>query len=140
MQLHRLRLRAAALCFAVILSPTAPAATDYQKPAEEILQLVDVKRAPYFLMNDSQDTALMLYRDTYKTIAELSEEELRLGGLRIDPKANIGSRDTFYNDLKIQRINSQKTVEIAGLPASPRLSNFAWSPDQQKMAMTLSDE
>ena len=136
MQLHRLRLRAAALCFAVILSPTVPAATEYQKPAEEILQLVDVKRAPYFLMNDSQDTALMLYRDTYKTIAELSEEELRLGGLRIDPKANIGSRDTFYNDLKIQRINSQKTVEIAGLPASPRLSNFAWSPDQQKMAMT----
>ena len=136
MQLHRLRLRAAALCFAVILSPTVPAATEYQKPAEEILQLVDVKRAPYFLMNDSQDTALMLYRDTYKTIAELSEEELRLGGLRIDPKANIGSRDTFYTDLKIQRINSQQTVEIAGLPDNPRLSNFAWSPDQQKMAMT----
>ena len=136
MQYHWLGLRAAALCFAAILSPTVPAATEYQKPAEEILQLVDVKRAPYFLMNDSQDTALMLYRDTYKTIAELSEEELRLGGLRIDPKANIGSRDTFYNDLKIQRVNSQQTVEIAGLPDNPRLSNFAWSPDQKKMAMT----
>ncbi|MDC8829971.1 S9 family peptidase [Alteromonas gilva] len=112
------------------------AATEYQKPSEAILQLVDVKQAPYFLMNEAEDTALMLYRDAYKTIEELSEEELRLGGLRIDPKANIGSRTTFYNDIKVRRIDTNQTVDVKGLPANPRLANFTWSPDQNRMAMT----
>ena len=31
-----------------------------------------------------------LYRDNYKTIEQLSEKELRLAGLRINPKKNIG--------------------------------------------------
>ncbi|WP_088330668.1 prolyl oligopeptidase family serine peptidase [Lacimicrobium sp. SS2-24] len=115
---------------------SANAALEYQKPSEEILQLVDVKRAPYFLMNEAQDQAIMLYRDSFKTIEELSEEELRLGGLRIDPKTNIGSRVNFYNDLKIRRIDSNQTLEIKGLPENPRLTNFAWSPDQSHLAMT----
>lgn len=115
---------------------TVNAAVEYQTPSEEIKQLVDVKLAPYFLMNETQDTALLLSRDNYKTIEELSEKELRLGGLRIDPNNNIGSRTTFYNDIKIRRIQSNQTVEIEGLPESPRLSGFTWSPNQAYMAVT----
>ena len=119
-----------------MMSMNINAAVEYQTPSEEIRQLVDVKLAPYFLLNEKQDTALLLFRDNYKTIEELSEKELRLGGLRIDPKTNIGSRVTFYNDVKIRRVETNKTVEIDGLPDSPRLSGFTWSPDQRYMAMT----
>jgi hypothetical protein len=42
---------------------------------------------------------VFLYRDAFKTIAELSKEELRLGGLRIDPATNIGSRTRYYNHI-----------------------------------------
>ncbi|NVK54495.1 MAG: S9 family peptidase [Alteromonadaceae bacterium] len=132
----RLILGVVSLSFILLSAVPSFAATEYQKPSEKILQLVDVKRAPYFLMNEAQDTALMLYRDPYKTIEELSEEELRLGGLRIDPKTNIGSRVTFYNDIKIRRIDDKKTIDVKGLPNNPRLANFTWSPDQNKMAMT----
>ena len=53
---------------------TVNAAVEYHTPSEEIKQLVDVKLAPYFLMNETQDTALLLFRDNYKTIEELSEK------------------------------------------------------------------
>lgn len=109
---------------------------DYQKPPQEILDLVDVPRAPWVLMKTEGDTMLLMYRDSYKTIAELSEEELRLGGLRINPKTNIGSRTTFYNDIKIKGIEETEAGTISGLPEDAKLSNFNWSPDESKMAFT----
>lgn len=109
---------------------------EYQKPPQEILDLVDVPRAPAVVINTAGDTMLLLYRDSYKTIAELSEEELRLGGLRINPKTNIGSRTTFYNDLKVKGVEETNARDIKGLPENPKLSNFNWSPDERKMALT----
>lgn len=126
--------------FALMLFLTTPLFSqenlNYQKPPKEILDLVDVPRAPAVVMNSEGDTMLLLYRDSYKTIAELSEEELRLGGLRINPKTNIGSRTVFYNDVKIKRIEETEARSISGLPQNPLLSNFTWSPDETKMALT----
>jgi len=109
---------------------------DYQKPPKEIMDLVDVPRAPSVVMNTDGDTMLLLYRNSYKTINELSEEELRLGGLRINPKTNIGSRTTFYNNVKIKGVSETDARDISGLPENPKLSNFSWSPDERKMALT----
>jgi len=114
----------------------------YQKPSQEILDLVDVPQAPSVFMDDARENMIFAYRDNYKTIAELSKEELRLGGLRIDPKTNIGSRVTYYNNLKIKHLgsNDAQVVQVSGLPSNPLLSNFNWSPDQSKMAMTHTTE
>lgn len=110
---------------------------DYQQPPEEILDLVDVQLAPSVLMDDKKEEMVLLYRDTYKSIEELSEEELRLGGLRINPKTNIGSRVNYYNKVEIKPIKDGKAaVPVNGLPANPRLSSFYWSPDQRKIAFT----
>lgn len=59
----------------------------YQQPPQEILTLVDVPpRAPRVLMDEDKNYMLLLAGNPYKSIEELSQEELRLGGLRIDPK------------------------------------------------------
>jgi len=110
----------------------------YQKPPQEILELVDVPRAPSVILDENKENMILLYRDAYKSIEELSQEELRLGGLRIDPKTNIGSRVTYYNNIKVKDLK-KKGVEISqvkGLPANPKLTNFNWSPNQQKLALT----
>ena len=109
---------------------------DYQKPPKEILDLVDVPRAPSVVMNTNGDTMLLLYRDSYKTIATLSEKELRLGGLRINPKTNIGSRTTYFNNVKIKGVNNGPERQVMGLPTDAKISNFSWSPDESKMALT----
>ena len=110
----------------------------YQKPPQEILNLVDVSRAPSVLMDDDKSQMVLLYRNSYKSIEELSKEEMRLGGLRIDPKTNIGSRVTYINNVKLKKLDKKeaKIVQVEGLPENPKLTNFKWSPDQSKIALT----
>ena len=110
----------------------------YQKPPKEILDLVDVSRAPSVLLGDDKNQMVLLYRNSYKSIEELSKEEMRLGGLRIDPKTNIGSRVTYINNVKLKKLDKKeaKIVQVEGLPENPKLTNFKWSPDQRKIALT----
>ena len=72
----------------------------YQSPPEKILELVDVALPPRVLIDEKKEYMVYLYRDNYKTIEQLSEKELRLAGLRINPKKNIGSRVNYYSDIK----------------------------------------
>ncbi|MFT5724654.1 MAG: dipeptidyl aminopeptidase/acylaminoacyl peptidase [Bacteroidia bacterium] len=111
---------------------------EYQKPPQEILDLVDVKRPPTAIFTSKKDYMLLLYRESYKSIAELSQEELRLAGLRIDPKTNIGSRTTFYTSIEVSVVSgkTKKPIATVGLPTNPKLSNFSWSPDESYMAFT----
>ncbi|MEM9077366.1 MAG: prolyl oligopeptidase family serine peptidase [Bacteroidota bacterium] len=108
----------------------------YQKPSKEILELVDAPLAPSVRISDDGKYMVLLYRDYYKSIAELSEKEMRLAGLRINPKTNIGSRTNYYNNIKIQEIGSDNVIQVKNLPENPRLSNFNWSPDQSMIAVT----
>ncbi len=111
---------------------------DYQKPPEEILKLVDVKRAPSIFLDHDKEYMVMLSRSAYKTIEELSQEELRLGGLRIDPQVNIGSRVTYFNNIQIKNLKSGDgmVAQVKGMPENPRLTNFQWSPDQSMLSLT----
>lgn len=110
----------------------------YQNPSTEIMKLADVQPAPSTIMDANKEKMIFLYRNSYKSIEQLSEEELRLAGLRIDPKTNIGSRTRYVNDLKFRDLSKKddKITSFKGMPSNPRLSNFSWSPDQSKMAMT----
>lgn len=108
----------------------------YQKPPQEILELVDVPLAPTTLIDDKGEMMVFLYRDQYKSIAELSEQELRLAGLRINPVTNISSRATYYNNIEVKPVDAEEPLEIKGLPENPRLANFSWSPDESKIAFT----
>lgn len=108
----------------------------YQKPPKEILDLVDVPRAPFVHMDRKGKYMLFIYRDSYQTIAALSEEELRLGGLRVNPVTNIGSRTIYYNNLQVKLLKAEVLTQVIGLPKEPRLANFIWSPCQTKLAFT----
>lgn len=108
----------------------------YQEPPTEIKELVDAPLAPSVRIDNKGENVVLLYRDAYKTIAELSEEELRLGGLRINPVTNIGSRTTFYNNIKVKKAFDSDAQQVTGLPDNPRLAYFSWSPDESMMAFT----
>ena len=114
----------------------------YQKPSQQILDLVDFERPPSVIYDDNKNYLVFLYRDNYQSIEDLSQEELRLAGLRINPKTNIGSRVSFYNNIKIKSLkdDNEKVNEISGLPRKPKISNLNWSPDQSKIAFTNTTE
>jgi WD40 repeat protein len=110
---------------------------NYQVPKKELLDLIDVDLAPSVLRNTENSILVLLSRSTYKSIAELSKSELRIAGLRVDPKRYIGSRTTYYNSVELIDLEKgKKSIPIKGLPNNPKLSNFIWSPDEKKIAMT----
>ena len=113
---------------------------DYQTPHKDILELADAPLPPAIRMNEEGTTAILLYRRPYKSIDELSEKEMRLAGLRINPVTNIGSRTRYYFDMKVLDVDSQKESSVMGLPNNPKMANHRWSHDQSKMAFTITEE
>lgn len=108
----------------------------YQKPPKAILDLVDYERAPSVSMDTKKEYMLLSYRNTYKSLDDLSQEDIRLGGLRINPKTNISSTVTYVNNLKIQKIGKNDPVQVQNLPENPQISNISWSEDEKKIAFS----
>lgn len=108
----------------------------YQKPSKEILTLADYQRAPSVLMDTKKEWMLLSYRNTYKTLDDLNQEEMRLGGLRINPTTNISSTITYINNLKVRKIKDKTEIQVSGLPQNPKLTNLSWSPDETKIAFS----
>jgi len=108
----------------------------YQKPSKEILQLADYDRAPTVSMNTSKEWMVLSYRNTYKSLDELNQDELRLGGLRINPITNISSTASFINNIKIKKTNDKTETNVKGLPLNALISNVTWAPNETKLAFT----
>jgi hypothetical protein len=108
----------------------------YKKPAASILELADYERAPSVSMDTKKDYMLLTYRNTYKSLDDLNQDELRLGGLRINPITNISSAVTYVNNLKIRKIKDTNEMQVDGLPENPHISNIAWSPNDTKISFS----
>ncbi|MVO07623.1 prolyl oligopeptidase family serine peptidase [Flavobacterium sp. TP390] len=108
----------------------------YQKPPQEILTLADYQRAPSVSMDSKKEYMLLTYRNTYKNLEDLSQEEMRLGGLRINPVTNISSTITYANNLKIGTVKNKSETQVSGLPDNPKIANISWSPNEKYIAFT----
>jgi len=112
----------------------------YQKPPQEILQLADAEMPPSISTDRKAENSFLSYRSRYKTIAELSETEFRLAGLRINPVTNINSREVFSEKITFYDLKTSKEKTIAGLPSVGRFSNQSWNKSQSKFAVTNTTE
>jgi hypothetical protein len=108
----------------------------FQMPPEEIRKLVDIVPTPAMMIESSNRFGILFERNVFKGLDELAEEEIRLGGLRIDPASNGQSRKTYYKNLKVLELKTGKERQVSGLPKNPRLSDFGMSPDGKLMAFT----
>lgn len=124
------------MSFQLFLQSFSQEDIEYQKPPQEIIDLVDVPQAPWIRVDSKGINLLMLHRDRYISIADLSEQELKLGGLTINPKYNITSRILYYNNIEVKSLIDSQIRQVKGLPKNAKLTNFYWSPDQTHMAFT----
>lgn len=108
----------------------------YQKPPKEIMELFDYQRAPGVLMDEKKEILVFTYTNTYKTLDDLNQEEMQLGGLRINPVTNIASAITYINNLKVRKIKDKDAIQVKGLPENPKIAYLTWSPDEKKLAFT----
>jgi len=102
--------------------------TGFQVPPKEILALADVQPAPIVFADKENKYLLMLERTAYKRLEELSEDELKLAGVRLNPANFNASRTSYYTGLEILEIASGNKKTIEGLPKPLRIEYPGFSP------------
>ncbi|HEY9126174.1 MAG TPA: S9 family peptidase, partial [Acidobacteriaceae bacterium] len=127
---------------AIITPALAQNDLKYQLPPEAMVKLVDAAPTPLLSLSPAHAAGprrtLIEQSASLPTIADLAEPELRLAGLRFNPKANAQSRTRYFISLKLQELplSGAKTAEtsITGLPAHPHILYPQWSPDGRHIA------
>ena len=109
----------------------------YQTPPKAIADLVNAPLTPSIMLSPSNEQVVVMERPAMSGIDELSQPELRIAGLRINPRTNGRSRSSHYSALSIRPVRRGKEVKVSGLPANPKISNISWSPNGKHLAFTI---
>lgn len=122
----------------ILLSSTISAQdiTGYQKPSQAIVNLLEAKPIPEVMISSDGKNMLILDLPGLPSISELSQPELRLAGLRINPLTNGQSRVRSYSGIKLKSVADNNELTFSGLPIQPVLADITWSPDEDKIAFT----
>ncbi len=106
----------------------------YKEPPKEIYDLIMAKPVPSASVDDAGKWMLLMERNTFPTVSELAEPELRIAGLRINPNNFAQSRMTTLAGMSLKDLSTLKEFPIKGLPANLRATSIQWSPSQNKIA------
>jgi len=117
-------------------SVTAQANLSYQSPDPIIQSLIDAPPTPGAYISPNGKFLLMAARPSMPSIEEVAQEELRLAGIRIQPRTNGSSRSSYFNDFSLRDLADNRDYTISGLPKNPRFENITWSSDGSKIAFT----
>lgn len=111
-------------------------ASTYQKPPQAIADLIDAAPTPGVSVSPGHEWMLLLEQPSLPPIEEVAQEELRLAGIRINPRTNGASRSSYFTGMKLRSMQSKnfEPVTVSGLPAKARMENVSWSPDGKTIA------
>jgi len=112
----------------------AQESASYKLPPKEIADLLLAKPTPMVSIDHLGEWMLIMERESYPTVEELGQPELRVAGLRLNPNNYSPSRQNFINNLKLKHIADGKEYPIAGIPAGALISNTEWSPSEKKIS------
>ncbi|MGB9992499.1 S9 family peptidase [Massilia sp. SM-13] len=118
------------------LMPASPSAGGYQLPPPALQALVDAPRAPMLSLGPKRTLAAMVAMPPLPGIAEVAQPELKLAGMRINPRTYAASNFTFGTGISLLDIDTQQESAVTGLPEGLRVASLAWSPDQRYLAFT----
>lgn len=111
-------------------------AVSYQLPPKEIADLLLAKPTPAVSIDSKGEWMLLSDRNSYPSVAELAQPELRIAGLRINPANYSLSRGNYVNNFSLKNIKTGKSYPVTGLPSPLFAGNISWSPDEKKIAFT----
>jgi dipeptidyl aminopeptidase/acylaminoacyl peptidase len=69
----------------------------------------------------------------------VAQPELKLAGLRINPRTYAQSRFAFGSDLWLMEVDSGREIRLQGLPSPLSMATSSWSPDQRYLAFNQVD-
>ena len=119
-----------------LIASMPQAYAQYQLPPAPLQVIVDAPRAPSMSLSPRRNLVAMIATPALPGINEVAQPELKLAGMRINPRTYSPSRFSFGLDLALLDVGTQAESKVGGLPAPLRLADSAWSPDQRYLAFT----
>ena len=120
------------------LPAVAVAQMSYQQPPAPIAQVLDAEPTPLVSVSPDRKWLLHLRRRGLPGIDEVGAPELRLAGLRLNPRTNAGSRDQSYTGISLQPLQGDpKAMRAITVPGAERIGAPMWSPDGKHLAFTV---
>ncbi len=111
----------------------------YQVPAPELVALVEAPLTPGVSLGPDETTMLISEWSSLPSIGEVAAPELRVAGLRIDPRNSGPSRARGAVALALRTLDGRERP-VTGLPDEARIRNTRWSPDGSFIAFTHDTE
>ena len=106
---------------------------NYRRPPKAIVDLVDILPTPFVEVSPADASGkkelLIEFVSGFPTIADLAQPELRLGGLRFNPKTNGPSRGRYLTSLDLKAHPEGAETTVSGLPVNAKIRFASWAPD-----------
>jgi dipeptidyl aminopeptidase/acylaminoacyl peptidase len=131
-------MRKLSLLLFLLVIAAAPRAqnTGYQLPPKDIADLLLAKPTPLISVDDKGEWMLLMGRNSYPSVEDLAQPELRIAGLRFNPDNFSPSRQNFISDLSLKNLRTGKEYKVQGLPTPLAAGNISWNPGETKIAFT----
>ena len=117
----------------IVLAIPIAAELTYQKPPQEILDILNAPVPPTLGVNPPRTYATLSQTERYPSIAEVSEPMLRLAGLRINPRTN--GQHLAPNSISITLVRLSDGAKIpVSLAPNAHVSSLRWPADGKQFA------
>ncbi len=128
----------ATLLFALgLFVPAVHGQLTYQVPPEPLAQLVDAPALPSVLLSPTGDLMLWMHLPRLASIADLAADEVRLAGMRINPKTNGRSRTSGYLRLSFKALDDSPECAVTGIPEGGGIGSVSFSPNGTHIAFSV---
>jgi dipeptidyl aminopeptidase/acylaminoacyl peptidase len=125
------------LSFLLLVTTTSVLAgeTIYQKPPQEVLDVLNAPLTPTISVSPRRDYAILMQPTRYPAINEVAQPMLRLAGIRIDSNTNGMHLSGNLTSFTIKRLSDGADIKVS-MPAEPKLGPPSWSPDGNRFAFS----
>lgn len=108
----------------------------YRMPPKAMADIADAAPTPGVVLDPTGTWLLVLEHPALASMADLSHEELRLAGIRLNPSTNARSRRDVAVRAELLRVADGSARAIQGLPSTPRIDDVSFSADGGYFAFT----
>jgi hypothetical protein len=122
----------------VIVASGVQAQDKYRDPPDQVRRILDAEPLPIATMSPDKTQLVMLRRPGLPSIEKVAAPDVKLAGLRFDPRTNGPTRTFDFTGIQLQPVSggAARTVAMT-IPPQATLGNIRWAPSGDRIAFTV---